>query len=87
MAEIGLPQIEFRYWAGIFAPAGTPPDTVRRLEAEIKRVVMLPEVAAQMAAIQVSPTSSSSEELAQLMATDLARWSAVAESARMKLPD
>ena len=37
MAEMGMPQIEFRYWAGIFAPAGTPPAVVQQLEAEIGR--------------------------------------------------
>ena len=29
MAEAGMPQLEFRYWAGIFAPAGTPPAAVQ----------------------------------------------------------
>ncbi len=87
MAEVGMPQIEFRYWAGIFAPAGTPPAVVQQLETEINRIVKLPEVAAQMAAIQVSPAGGTSDELAKLLAADLERWGAVAKSANIRLPE
>ncbi len=84
MAELGLPDIEFRYWAGIFAPAGTPAAVVKSLETEINRIVKLPEVAAQMAAIQVQASGASSEELGKLLASDLLRWGAVADGAKMK---
>ncbi|MFZ2737538.1 MAG: tripartite tricarboxylate transporter substrate binding protein [Burkholderiaceae bacterium] len=84
MAELGLPDIEFRYWAGIFAPAGTPAAVVKSLETEINRIVKLPDVGAQMAAIQVQASGSSSEELAKLLASDLLRWGAVADGAKMK---
>lgn len=87
MAELGFPQIEFRYWAAIFAPAGTPPAVVQRLEAEINRIVRLPDVAAQMATLQVSPAGSTSEELARLLAADLDRWGSVAKNANIKLPE
>jgi len=85
MAEIGMPEIEFRYWAGIFAPAGTPAAVVHRLEGEVNRAVKLPDVAAQMAAIQVTPAGSTSDELVKLLATDLARWGAVAQAANIKM--
>jgi tripartite-type tricarboxylate transporter receptor subunit TctC len=84
MAELGLPDIEFRYWAGVFAPTGTPAAVVKKLEAEIAKVLRLPEVVAQMAVNQVTATSSTSEELSKLLVNDLARWAAVADGARMK---
>jgi tripartite-type tricarboxylate transporter receptor subunit TctC len=87
MAELGFKEIEFRYWAGIFAPSGTPPAVVARLEAEINRVVKLPDVAAKMASIQVTPTGSTSEELSRLVIADLARWGTVAETAKIKLQE
>ena len=31
MAELGLPDVEFRFWAALFAPAGTPPNVVKIL--------------------------------------------------------
>ena len=87
MAEIGMPQLEIRYWAGIFAPAGTPPAVLRKMETEINRAVKLPEVAAQMAAIQVSPAGGSGEELGKMLSADLARWQGVAKSANIQARD
>jgi tripartite-type tricarboxylate transporter receptor subunit TctC len=87
MAELGFPQLEFRYWAGLFAPAQTPMAAVKRLESEVHRILKMPEVAAQMATSQVTATPATSEELAKLLAADLARWGAVAESAKIKSND
>ncbi len=87
MAELGFPQLEFRYWAGLFAPAQTPMAVVKRLESEVHRILKLPEVAAQMATSQVTATPASSEDLAKLLAADLAKWGAVAESAKIKSND
>ena len=87
MAELGYPQLEFRYWAGLFAPAQTPTTTIKRLESEVHRILKMPEVAAQMATSQVTATPASSEELARLLAADLAKWGAVAESAKIKTND
>jgi tripartite-type tricarboxylate transporter receptor subunit TctC len=84
MAELGFKDIEFRYWAGIFAPAGTPASVVARLETEINRIVKLPDVVAKMAAIQVTPTGSTADELGRLVSSDLVRWGAVAETAKIK---
>ena len=87
MAELGFPQLEFRYWAGLFAPAQTPMAAVKRLESEVHRILKTPEVAAQMATSQVTATPASSEDLAKLLAADLAKWGAVAESAQIKSND
>jgi tripartite-type tricarboxylate transporter receptor subunit TctC len=84
MAELGFKDIEFRYWAGIFAPAGTPVGVVARLETEINRIVKLSDVAAKMASIQVTPTGSTADELSRLVSSDLLRWGAVAETAKIK---
>lgn len=87
MAEVGLPDLEIQYWAGIFAPAGTPQPIVKQLEAEIKRIVKLADVNARMTGIRVTPAGSTSEEFAATLAADLARWSAVAKTANIKPND
>jgi tripartite-type tricarboxylate transporter receptor subunit TctC len=87
MAELGFKDIEFRFWAGIFAPTGTPVAVVARLEAEINRIVKLPDVVAKMTSIQVTPTGSTSDELGRLVSSDLVRWGAVAETAKIKLQE
>lgn len=83
MAEIGFPDIGFRFWTGLFAPAGTPAAVVARIGDELARVLALPDVVAQMSALQVQATASSAEELGRLVQSDLERWGQVAEAARI----
>jgi tripartite-type tricarboxylate transporter receptor subunit TctC len=86
MAEIGLPEMQIQYWAGVFAPAATPRAVIARLESEIRRIVNLSDVAARMNKMQVTPAGSTSSEFAQTLAADLERWSGVARSAGIKSP-
>mgnify|MGYP003349833065 CR=1 FL=1 len=60
---------------------------LKKLEAEINKLLKNPEVIAQMAAQQVTATGSTSEELSKVLTTDLQRWSAVAEAAKIKKLD
>jgi tripartite-type tricarboxylate transporter receptor subunit TctC len=87
MAEAGLPDLEIRFWVGLFAPAGTPPAIVKKLEVELGRIMRLPEMAERMTALQVSPVGGSSEEMGRTFASDLVRWSAVAKTANIKPND
>ena len=87
MRELGYPQVEFNYWAGLFAPAGTPTNIIKILEKEINQVIAMPDVIKQMESIQVTPTGSTSEELSKLLNDDLLLWKNVADKARIKLPD
>jgi tripartite-type tricarboxylate transporter receptor subunit TctC len=87
MAEAGVHDMEIQYWAGIFAPAGTPAAIVKKLEAEIKRIVQLAEVRERMAGIRVTPVGSTSEEFSKTLADDLERWTAVAKVAHIKAND
>ena len=48
LAEAGLPRFEVNNWTGLFAPAGTPAAIVGKLNAEVLRVMQLPEVQARL---------------------------------------
>lgn len=84
MAEVGLPDMEMQFWAGIFAPTGTPPAIVKKLEAEISRVVKNPDFGEHMATLRINPVGSTSEEFSKTLAADLVRWSALAKAANIK---
>ena len=43
-AEQGFAGYEISSWQGVFAPAGTPPDIVKKLNVEIVRIIGLPDV-------------------------------------------
>jgi tripartite-type tricarboxylate transporter receptor subunit TctC len=83
MAELGLPDVEFRFWAALFAPAGTPSNVVKILENEINRVLKMPDVINLMANNQVTASGSTSEELNKLVISDLQRWGQVAEKSKI----
>ncbi|OFZ97851.1 MAG: hypothetical protein A3H35_06745 [Betaproteobacteria bacterium RIFCSPLOWO2_02_FULL_62_17] len=84
MREEGFPDLEFQGWFGLFAPAGTPPPVVRRLEQEMKRAVKLPDVRERMGALNLQPEGNTSEEFAARIATEFARWAAIAKAAKIE---
>ena len=73
-AEAGLPGFEVQGWQGIFVPAGTPAAIVRRLNAEIARVLKLPEVRAPLVDTGAEVGGNSAEEFASFVRADRARW-------------
>jgi tripartite-type tricarboxylate transporter receptor subunit TctC len=72
-----LPGFEMAVWYGAYGPAGMPKEVVGRLNAEIGRILSLPEVKKRMADIAVETVASSPEELAALTRADAAKWGAI----------
>ena len=72
--EAGVPGIEGHAWQGIFLPAGTPAAIVKRVNAEIARVLKLPEVRASIVDTGAEIGGNSAEEFAAFVRTDRARW-------------
>ncbi len=60
-------------WHGIFAPAGTPPETVRQLNGEIVRILQTPRLRERIVALGAEPAFSTPDELRNLVALDLER--------------
>jgi len=84
MAEAGVPDMEVPVWTAFFAPAGTPPAIVARLQKEIARVVQTAEVRERFAQMGLDPVGGSSEELGSRVRRDIAKWSAVAKAANIR---
>jgi tripartite-type tricarboxylate transporter receptor subunit TctC len=83
--ELGFPDVRAIQWVGMFTTAGTPRPIVDRLNAELNRIVRLPEVADKLAEQGVTPTGSTPEAFAQLIATELRQWSETARAANIKV--
>jgi tripartite-type tricarboxylate transporter receptor subunit TctC len=77
MAEAGVPGYEIVGWNGLFAAKGTPGETVTRLGAELTRVLALPEVKEQMAALGAEPGGESPRAFAAFVIAEQARWGAI----------
>ena len=86
VAEAGIPGFETSQWYGILAPAGTPDAIVRKLSAEINRILKSPEVVERMTADGSVPQGSTPEEFAKFIAAEQKRWGQVVKAANIK-PD
>jgi tripartite-type tricarboxylate transporter receptor subunit TctC len=84
MAEAGLPGYEVVGWNGILAPAGTPAPIIRKLHAEVVRILNLPELRTRLAADAVEPIGNSPEEFAAVIKADVAKWAKVVKTAGMR---
>lgn len=86
LAESGLPGFSAINWQGVFAPAGTPPALVARLNAEFARAVRSPDLAPKLAQQDMEPNGSSAAEFSEAFRKELARWAKVAKDAGIKGP-
>ncbi len=87
VVELGYPDLEAEYWMGLFAPAKTPPDILRRLEAEVHAVLRQPEVEQVFASKLVEVRPSTAAELGARVGAEVQRWGAVRTAAGIPLVD
>jgi len=83
MKELGHPNLVVETWYGVFAPAGTPPDAVSRLNAAINEALQAPEVREAMAKQGQAVVIDKPERLGTLLAQELERWNRVVASAKI----
>ncbi len=74
LAEAGLVGYEIGSWQGVFAPAGTPPDIVKRLNAEIVKIINLPDVKEKLLVLGAEPVGNSSEEFTVFVKAEVVKW-------------
>jgi len=85
LAESGYPGLEVLSWYGILAPAGTPPDIVRRLNTEINRILQATDVRERLATLGTEPTGGTPEQFSQTIKADTARWAKVVGEAGIRI--
>jgi tripartite-type tricarboxylate transporter receptor subunit TctC len=69
---------------GLYAPAGTPEEIVRRLNSEVTRILQAPEARSALAAMAAEPIAASPQEFAALLARDRERFGAVVREANIR---
>jgi tripartite-type tricarboxylate transporter receptor subunit TctC len=74
MAEAGVPGYEVVGWNGLVAVAGTPPEIVARLQAEVGKVLRLPEVRERLAALGAEPVGNTPDEFNAFIRAEMTRW-------------
>ena len=82
--EAGLPNFEVTTWYGILAPAGTPPPIVARLNAALVKIMHAPELKERLDALATDPVTSTPEEFAGLIKSEIVKWREVVRQAGLK---
>lgn len=72
-----LPGFEVRSWLGLAAPAGTSDDIVRRLNADVKKLLESASVQAVLAASGSAASYTTPEQMRDMVQNDIARWRSV----------
>src|SRR5262245_25070941 len=85
MAEARLAGYDIIGWTGVLAPAGTPPQIVQQLNAEVSRVMHLPEVREKLLAAGVEPVTATPEQFSALIAAEIPRWARLVQASGAKL--
>jgi len=85
LAESGLPGFEVGSWQGVFAPAGTPPAIVKRLNAEIVKALNLPDVREKLGALGAEIVADSPEEFSALVKSEVVKWADVVKKSGAKV--
>lgn len=78
-----LPGYDVTTWYGVFAPHGTPPEVVAKLNKAINDSLKEDEVKKRMAAVGVVVQGSTPEEFGQFLSKEFKRWNAVREAANI----
>lgn len=84
IAESGVSDFDVSVWFGLLAPAGTPPEIVRRLHADVVAVLALPAVAERLGAEGLEPITLQPAEFAAYLRSEVAKWAAVVKQANIK---
>jgi tripartite-type tricarboxylate transporter receptor subunit TctC len=83
--ETGLPEVEMSTWVALFAPAGTPPAVVVRINAEVNTALKDPELRRRISEQGAKPEGGSVDEFATFLNAERVRWKRVVEIAGVKV--
>lgn len=84
LAEAGVPGFEMTTWYAVYVTAGTPPDVVAKLQAELARIVALPDVQAKLRGLGGEPGTMSPDQFARFNLQEYERFGRLIREANIK---
>jgi len=82
--ELGYP-IEEYTWVAFFAPAGTPPEVVQKLNVAINRALQMADVRERLEALTLEPIGGPPEKFAEYLSAEIAKWGEVVKQTGAKV--
>jgi len=83
--ESGVPDFVSMSFTGLIAPAGTPPEIIRKLSQELTAGLRAPETIELLEKLGVNPRPGSPEEFGAFIARETGKWTAVAKRAGIRV--
>ncbi len=83
VSESGAPDFAMSFWSSLYAPAGTPPAVIEKLQATVSAAVRDPAVAERLLELGIDPVGSASKTLADTMAQEIPMYAAAAKAAKL----
>jgi len=84
IAESGLPGFDYNLWVGLWAPAGTPQDIVDKINADVAKVLAMPDVRERLAALGAEPMVMTSADFRKFMREEIDESAKVVKAAGIK---
>lgn len=84
VAAQGVPGFEVVAWNALYAPRGTPPEIVQKLNAQVARLLVDPEVRQRMIDLGHEPAGGSPAELAAFAQAERQKWGPLIARAGLK---
>ncbi|HEY9279033.1 MAG TPA: tripartite tricarboxylate transporter substrate binding protein [Eoetvoesiella sp.] len=85
IAESGLPGFEVYDFNGFFAPAGTPPEAINRMQRDLAATLATPTVRAQLEALGAEPVGNTPQEFESFLRNEIKKWGEVIKKANIKI--
>jgi len=83
--EAGVPGYEVTTWYGLWAPAGTPPDIVNKLQAEVKKALLKQDIKEIWAAQGASPGGNTPEQFTEFIRNEVVKWAKVVKDSGARI--
>jgi tripartite-type tricarboxylate transporter receptor subunit TctC len=85
LREAGVPNFSAMSWLAMFAPRGTPDERIARLNAEIAKIVAIPEAQKVLLAAGLEPAPNSPSEMRRVIEADYAKWGQLIKTLGLKV--
>ena len=85
VAESGYPGFSADSWFGFVVPAKTPPAVVKQLNADMVKVVKLPEIRDRLIAMGYRPIANTTDEFDAFIRAEIAKWAKVIKDSGARL--
>ncbi len=85
VAESGVPGYEVTSWNGMLAPAGTPGDLIKRLNAEYNKIISDPDMRKRMLASGYEVVGGTPEKFGEFIRAEILKWAPVVRKASVRV--